>query len=201
MPADHISGRFGFLLNRLSRRAMPLASAAALSLVVSTAAHADLCFRYTKSGGGTVVARGAKVPAPNTCITLALYEVDGRYGKGLQGAATGSLCTDWAGATMIYHYTYDGCLGPNRYFESATCRLQLRDGNVPTTFGGCRGTVNNTGFTDDSLVAEFCNGEDVALRVPNDLPALCVIKPGLNRKLDEVPPGVTDLPAQQPATR
>jgi hypothetical protein len=48
----------------------------AFALVVASPqnARAALCFQYTKSGGGVSVAQ-ADLPAPNTCQTLALYEV------------------------------------------------------------------------------------------------------------------------------
>jgi hypothetical protein len=48
----------------------------ALGLVVAGApsARADICFQYT-TGGAPVVAKGAKLPAPNSCEPLALFEV------------------------------------------------------------------------------------------------------------------------------
>jgi len=136
------------------------------------------------SGGGIAVAKGASLPKPNTCQTLALYEVGA---GGLEGAATGSLCQDWAGATLIYHYTYDACIGhPGSYFESATCRLQLNNGNIPTTFSSCRGKVNNGNFTDTTLKLWSCNADtDVSLRVPNDTAALCSIRSGFSHKMDD----------------
>jgi hypothetical protein len=88
-----------------------------LICVNAASARADMCFRYS-SGGGTLVAKGATLPAVNTCVPLAFFE-----NGGLQGAATGSICTAADGSTVIFHYTYDGCLSP--YFESGVCRLQL----------------------------------------------------------------------------
>ncbi len=89
---------------------------AALGLVVASApsARADICFQYQKSGGGILVAQGATtIPAVNACQPLAMYE--GAVG-GLGGAATGSICTDGTeDTTIVYHYTYDGCIG--NYFE------------------------------------------------------------------------------------
>jgi hypothetical protein len=57
-----------------------------------------MCFRYltAATAGGTLVAKGAKLPAPNTCETLALFE---KLQTGLEGAATGSICVDVNGAT------------------------------------------------------------------------------------------------------
>ena len=167
----------------------------ALALITFGAADADatdLCFQYG-SGGGIAVARGATLPAANKCENLALYEVGA---AGLEGAATGSICQDWAGATVIYHYTYDACLGnPGGYFESATCRLQLKDGNLPTTAGSCRGKVNNSTFTDDTLKLWSCDADrDISLRVPNDLALLCLKGRGLSHKLDsQMSPGKEDL--------
>jgi hypothetical protein len=125
-------------------------------------ARADLCFRYG-SGGGTLVARGA-VPAQGACRNLALYEV-GPGGAG--GAANGMVCRDGPGVggiTVIYHYNYDSCLGPNSYSESATCRLQLNNaGNVPTVGSSCRGTANGSPFFDTSLVLTNCAGVDTTV--------------------------------------
>ena len=47
---------------------------AAMGLVfASPSARADICFQYG-TGGGIIVAKGASVPAPNTCIPVALVE-------------------------------------------------------------------------------------------------------------------------------
>jgi hypothetical protein len=67
MPADHASGRFALLMNAMSRKAFPLGTTAALSLVISTAAHADQCFA-TRSSDTTVVAQAAPVSSANACI-------------------------------------------------------------------------------------------------------------------------------------
>ena len=67
-------------------------------------AKADLCFRYAKSGGGTLVARGAQLPASGNCQPLALFE-----SGGLIGAANGMICRDNTdGRTIVFHYTYNG---------------------------------------------------------------------------------------------
>jgi hypothetical protein len=100
----------------------------AFGLVVAGApnARAALCFQYTKSGGGISVAQ-ADLPAPNTCVTFALYEVGTDPASTLLGAGTGSLCTSTNSPFVIFHYTYEGCrpLGSENYHESATCRLEL----------------------------------------------------------------------------
>lgn len=158
---------------------------------VTSASASDLCFQYG-SGGGILVARGATLPAANKCINLPLYEVGA---GGLEGAATGSLCQDWAGATLVYHYTYDACIGtPGSYFESATCRLQLNNGSIPSTSSSCRGKVNNGQFSDTTLKLWSCDADkDIALRVPNDTAALCIIRSGFSHKLeDQAPRGKED---------
>jgi hypothetical protein len=100
----------------------------ALGLIGSGAlsARADLCFHYTVSGGGTNVAKGAKIPQKNTCEPLAMFEPDG-----LMGAATGSICTAVDGQSAIYHYIYQGCTG-DPYFETGTCTIGLQNGALPT---------------------------------------------------------------------
>jgi hypothetical protein len=87
-------------------------------------ARADICFQYG-TGGGVAVAKGAKLPAPNTCIPAMLIE-DGTGGRG--GVATGTICTGDPGSsqpTLVFQYTYDACAGPGGYFESATCRISI----------------------------------------------------------------------------
>jgi hypothetical protein len=118
----------------------------ALCLVVASvpSARADLCFRYTTSGGGTLVMQGvAALPAPNTCRPVAMYEAVDAPEVGLAGAATGSLCFGGAdGRTVVFQYTYDGCTGD--YFESGVCRLQLpNDGSLPTSSSTCRLTLGS----------------------------------------------------------
>jgi hypothetical protein len=156
---------------------------ALIGFAATTASASDLCFQYG-TGGGIIVARGAALPEPNKCVSLTLYEVGA---AGLEGAATGSLCQDWAGATVLYHYTYDACLGhPGSYFESATCRLQLSNGGLPSTSSSCRGKVNNGDFTDTTLKLWSCDADkDISLRVPNDTPALCALRSGFSHKLDD----------------
>ena len=101
---------------------------AALSLIIGStpnAGGADLCFRYKKSGGGTLVARGAQLPARDTCHSLALFESGGQGGH-----ANGMICRDNVESTTIrFHYTYDGCLGGPTWFESGTCYIQLTANN------------------------------------------------------------------------
>jgi len=133
-------------------------------------ASADMCFHYG-SGGGTLVAKGATLPAANTCVPLAFFE-DG----GLQGAATGSICTAAEGSTVIFHYTYDGCLTP--YFESGVCRLELgpqiivagREApahhlplGLPTIRSSCFGTYSQPGSVSPDTTAklEYCDGRPV----------------------------------------
>ena len=145
----------------MTRRSIVLLAALAAAGANATAARADLCFRYG-SGGGTLVAKNVTVPAPNKCKQLAMFESGGGA-----GSATGSICTDWTGATIIYHYDYDGCVGA-AYRESATCRLQLSDGGPPSRGGACKGTANTSAFTDGSLVLTSCN-----VLVPAAIGGLC----------------------------
>jgi hypothetical protein len=67
MPADHASGRFALLMNAWSRKAFPLGTTAALSLMISTAAHADQCFD-TERSRTMVVAQAATVSPASACI-------------------------------------------------------------------------------------------------------------------------------------
>jgi uncharacterized protein (UPF0261 family) len=67
MPADHASGRFALLMNAMSRKAFPLGTTAALSLLISTAAHADQCV-YVKTSDVMVVAQATTVSPANACI-------------------------------------------------------------------------------------------------------------------------------------
>jgi hypothetical protein len=112
-----------------------------LSLANPPDARADLCFRYG-SGGGTLVAKDATLPKEGTCQPLALFENTDPGSR--IGAANGMICRDNTdGRTVIFHYTYDACIGPGSYFESATCRLQLNNANdLPTVSGFCRGMVS-----------------------------------------------------------
>jgi hypothetical protein len=57
--------------------------------------------------------------------------------------------------TIIFHYTYDGCTA--NYFESATCALQIQNGNLPTVSSSCRGTANGSPFQEvNDAVLEPC---------------------------------------------
>ena len=94
------------------RRPIMIFAALASFIVYPTLASADMCFRYQKTGGGTLVVKGGKLPAVNTCEPLAMFE-----SGGLAGAATGSICRDINDFTVIFHYTYDACIGPGHYFE------------------------------------------------------------------------------------
>jgi hypothetical protein len=149
---------------------------AAMGLVfASPSARADICFQYG-TGGGIIVAKGASVPAPNTCIPVALVEqVEG----GRIGIATGSICTGDPGSsapTLVYQYTYDACGGPGGYFESATCRIDINGSSfgggidLPTQptwqLSSCNGvfadpesnqSASLTQFTDLTLKAWKCN--------------------------------------------
>ena len=128
------------------------------SLAFVESARADMCFRYQTSGGGTLVAKGAKLPAVNTCEPLAMFE-----NGGLAGAATGSICVDINDFTVLFHYTYDACIGPGNYFESATCRLQIQNGDLPTVSSSCRGTLaGGAGFLEvNDAILEYCDGGPV----------------------------------------
>jgi hypothetical protein len=156
-----------------------------LGLVVASApsAGADICFQYG-SGGGPLVAKAMALPAPNSCLPLALYENGGR-----EGAANAMICRD-AANTLVYHYDYNSCTGPGNYSESATCRLSLTNGNLPTSNPDghyvCNGQFAGLApnqvagakqFTDNTLVASFCDdgpvptgsacyGGDIILRRP-----------------------------------
>jgi hypothetical protein len=154
----------------------------AFALVVFSApnARAGLCFQYTKSGGGIIVAP-VDLPAPNKCVTFALYEQVINTPFTLLGAGTGSLCTSTNSPMVIFHYTYDACrpLGSNNYFESGTCRLMLdHNGNLPTQFSRCRGTlltgkpgqigkVGNFANTDDLVITKCDTNNDINFQVPS----------------------------------
>jgi hypothetical protein len=144
---------------------IPIFFITALGLVVDSApgVRADICFQY-QTGGAPVVAKGAKLPAPESCEPLALFEAarpDSRF-----GAANALLCRD-SGSILTYHYDYDACLGLGSYSESATCRLQLGNNNdLPTNGISCNGQYFalmpfQTGpakqFTDPTLRAFYCN--------------------------------------------
>jgi hypothetical protein len=71
----------------MTLRSAILLSAAVIGLSLPNLpdAKADLCFRY--GTGGFLVAKGATLPAQNTCESLALFEPDQSGGRG--GAANG----------------------------------------------------------------------------------------------------------------
>jgi hypothetical protein len=136
------------------RRAIALIVAFGFVLASAPDTRADdLCFRYRKSGGGTLVARGVTLPRANTCVPLALFE-----NGGLSGAATGSICVNEDSSTVIFHYTYDSCVGP-AYFESATCLLRTSDRALPAAASTCRGTYTGGAFLEiDDAILENCSG-------------------------------------------
>ena len=154
----------------------------AFALVVVSApnARAGVCFKYTKSGGGVTVGQ-VDLPAPNKCVTFALYEQVTNAPFTLLGAGTGSLCTSTNSPMVIFHYTYDACrpLGRENYFESGTCRLGLdRNGNLPSQFSRCRGTflmgrpgqvgrVGNFANQDDLVMTKCDTNADINFQVPS----------------------------------
>lgn len=71
------------------RQGLMLMAVLGLAGVNAPSASADLCFRYG-SGGGTMVARKAKLPAPDTCKTLAFFESGGKAGCGNRVGLHGS---------------------------------------------------------------------------------------------------------------
>lgn len=178
----------------------------AFTLVVASApdARAAMCFQYMNSGGGISVAQ-ADLPAPNKCVSLALYEVGTTPGLTLLGAGTGTLCTSTNSNFVIFHYTYEGCmpLGSNNYFESGTCRLELsRSLGLPTEFSVCRGTVisgkpgqvgkvGNFVYSDD-LVIRACDSNDIKFQVPSGTVAECLIE--LKRQSFDQPSQSSDQP-------
>ena len=145
------------------RRGLTLMAALGLFGAKAPGAQADLCFRYG-SGGGTLVAKGAQLPDPNKCRTLSFFEEGGAAGAG-----TGSICRAANGGTVIFHYSYHGCLAPS-YFETGTCRLDTTRG-LPAE-GTCRLTfiVNDTpnDSVDSTPVLTSCNRP-----VPSAFPGVC----------------------------
>jgi hypothetical protein len=148
------------------RKYLPLTASLGLALLNSPGANADICFQYG-SGGAPLVARGVTLPAKNSCVPLALFEAN-EFGTRL-GAANGTLCRD-NDITLVYHYNYDACTGPGTYSESATCRLAMSTGDLPSSASNCNGhymglNPNQTGpakqFSDFTLKAWYCDGKDV----------------------------------------
>jgi hypothetical protein len=143
-------------------------------------ANSALCFQYKISGGGVSVAQ-VDLPAPNKCVTFALYEQVTNAPFTLAGVGTGSLCTSTRSPMVIFHYTYEGCLplGSDNYFESGTCRLKLDpNGNLPTQFSRCRGAlitgkpgqpgkVGNFANTDDLVITKCDSETDINFQVPS----------------------------------
>jgi hypothetical protein len=148
------------------RKSLPLIATLAFVLASSPDARADICFQY-KTGGAPVVAKGARLPPPNSCVPLALFEAN-EPGSRI-GAANAMLCRD-NDITLVFHYNYDACAGPGSYSESATCRLAIPNGDLPSTASSCNGQYfvlmpNQSGpakqFTDLTLNAWYCDGKDV----------------------------------------
>jgi hypothetical protein len=149
-------------------------------------ASAALCFHYTKTDGGTSIAQ-VDIPAPNKCVTFALYEQVVNAPFTLAGVGTGSLCTSTNSPMVIYHYTYEGCLplGSDNYFETGTCRLQLnRDLGLPTQFSFCRGALitgkpgqpgkaGNFSNTDDLVITKCDSDTNINYQVPSGQVADC----------------------------
>ncbi len=95
MPADHASGRFALLMNAMSRRAFPIGTTAALSLMISTAAHADQCFD-TRSSPAMVVAQATTVSSATACILD-----DGTMRRAAGGCRSSVRLPDAAGASAL----------------------------------------------------------------------------------------------------
>ena len=162
----------------------------------ASGARADICFQYG-TGGGVVIAIGAKVPPVNTCIPVSLVEQI--YG-GRLGLATGSICNSEQGSsrpTLVFQYTYDACTGPGGYFESATCRIDLEvpSGNLPDKPSNqnswCNGVYvslpsNQSGpltqFNDSTLKAWNCTGGPFV--VPGGGSAQCFARRLRDRTVD-----------------
>ncbi len=165
--------------------------------------RADICFQYG-TGGGVVVAKGAKLPAPNACTPVTLVE---QFEGGRIGIATGSICTGDTGSsrpTLVYQYTYDACAGPGGYFEFATCRIDISGSSLggavdlprePTQQpSSCNGvyadpTANQSGpltqFTDETLKVWSCNNFPL---VPAGGGAQCL---GFAKRFSHPPSGET----------
>jgi len=170
-------------------------------------ARADMCFQYG-TGGGIIIAIGAKVPTINTCTPVSLVEQI--YG-GRLGLATGSICRSEEGSsrpTLVFQYTYDACTGPGGYFESATCRIDLNiNGDLPTQPTNqnsyCNGVYvslppGQSGplkqFNDATLKVWYCTGGPFV--VPGGGGAQCFTG-RLHSKTDETPAKTDETPAQR----
>jgi hypothetical protein len=172
-------------------RSSILLSAAVMGLSLANLpdAKADLCFRYS-TGGGILVAKGVKLIEPGTCQPLALFEI----GPGAGGAANGMICRDGPGAgglSIIFHYTYDACLGPGSWFESGTCTLELGHGGtgtLPTIGSSCRITYGAAGSTPTNVILQNkvdptgklddCGGANIP--VPGSGGGLCLQRLGFS---------------------
>ncbi len=76
----------GQLQGLLLRKTLLLIASLVPAIAITPGARADICFEYG-SGGGTSVAKGAKVPPVNTCIRVTPVDLGARL-----GVATGSIC-------------------------------------------------------------------------------------------------------------
>jgi hypothetical protein len=120
------------MLRKSSFLALAIALAS-LGTTATTAKAVDLCFSY--QGGGSIVAKGFKVPRRNRCTPFNGFQVVGG------GGFTGVGCTSADGAQMILSYRLqDDRRGPTGYFEAGTCRIpvSLTPG---AGVGGCSGTA------------------------------------------------------------
>ncbi len=181
------------------RKTLLLIASLAPAIAIMPGARADICFEYG-TGGGTSVAKGAKVPPVNTCIRVTPVDLGARL-----GVATGSICQVFpqTGSPMIvFQYTYDACTGPGSWFESATCRIRLSDtGDLPSErdpgqSSSCNGiyaapdtnkTSPVTQFSDISLRVWDCTNSN--LSVPTGSPGQCIGSPPMSRSHPPLPLG------------
>ena len=149
------------------RKSLSLIAGLGLVFVNSPRSNADICFQYG-TGGAPLVARGLSLPAKNSCVPLALFEAN-EFGTRLSALQTvcsvETMHTRLCITTII---TRVQVLATSR--SSATCRLAMYTGDLPSTSSNCNGQysaplANQTGpvkqFSDFSLKAWYCNGKDV----------------------------------------
>jgi hypothetical protein len=146
-------------------KGLMLSASLGLALVSADRARADICFQYN-SGGGVVIALGAKVPAtPDTCERVTAVSPQGG------GVATGSICLSRGNlstphnSNLVYQYSFTGC--SNIYFESATCHILLDDNfQLPTQYPGsqrtsCSGVVAHMLPGQSSPLGGFSRKDDL----------------------------------------
>jgi hypothetical protein len=156
------------------RKSLTLMAALGIAAVNPRSVQADLCFHYPNHEfgalGGTLVAKGARLPAENTCESLTMYEVNGPDGT-MEGFATGVLCRNAPDKVagnpaprLSLFFVYNACLGPGK-FEAVTCQLEPSGGagqvTLPTTRSSCRGLLG-TLFFSDQLVHTYIAGPGTA---------------------------------------